>query len=111
MQCAVAEAARTALWSVTGMNVRRVDDVSVWHFVLRTVSYMVFCCLCAPLHLPTLATKHGEAEQFSCHLVQLSIQMALCHTYVSGMGDCFWPLEHLRMCVCGYLCTSAAASQ
>jgi hypothetical protein len=23
---------------------------------------------------------------------------------VSGMGDCFWPLEHLRVCVCAPAC-------
>jgi len=84
MQPAVAEA-QTALWSVTGMNVRQVDDVSVWHFVLPAVACVRVHCLCAPLHFPTLATKHGEAEQFCCHgLVQLSVQMALCQ------GLCVW---------------------
>jgi hypothetical protein len=113
MQCAFAEV-QTALWSVTGMNVRRIDNVSVWHFVLPTVACMWVCCLCAPLHFSTLATKHGEAEQFCCHgLDQLSVQMAFCHTYVSGMGDCFWFFEHLRMCVRArrYAYRSAASSQ
>jgi len=67
------------------MNASRFDYVSVWYFLLLAVVCVRVHCQCAPLHFPTLATKHVEAEQFCFNgLVQLSVQMSVQSSQLSA---------------------------